>query len=91
MVKPRKDNKEKTARDRALEFAKSIPKPKVKGAGGSLNGGNSENGGEDENGVIEEEAFDEYGNTLKGSDFNDLNVRHDLLQNEVDKIKRMIN
>jgi hypothetical protein len=84
--------KEKTARDRALEFAKSIPKPRVKGSGGSINGGNSsENGGEEENGVIEEEAFDEYGNTLKGSDFNDLNVRHDLLQNEVDKIKRMIN
>ena len=91
------DKQEKTARDRALEFAKSIPKPKVKergAAGGSLNGGQSENNFDDyqdENGVIEEEAFDEYGNTIKGSDFNDLNVRHDMLQNEVDKIKRMIN
>jgi len=43
------------------------------------------------NGVIEEEAFDEYGNTLKGSEFNDLNYRHDHLQGEVDKIKRMFN
>ena len=31
------------------------------------------------NGIIEEEAFDEYGNTLKGSEFNDLNSRHDNL------------
>ena len=88
--------KEKTARDRALEFAKNIPKPKTKDrvGPGSLNGGQSEHtfdDYQDENGVIEEEAFDEYGNTIKGSDFNDLNVRHDMLQNEVDKIKRMIN
>jgi hypothetical protein len=41
------------------------------------------------NGVIEEEPFDEYGNTLKGSEMNDLNTRHDHLANEVDKIKRM--
>jgi len=41
--------------------------------------------------VIEEEAFDEYGNTLKGSEFNDLNYRHDHLQSEVDKIKRLFN
>jgi hypothetical protein len=39
--------------------------------------------------VIEEEPFDEYGNTLKGSEMNDLNHRHDYLANEVDNIKRM--
>ena len=44
------------------------------------------------NGVIEEEPFDEYGNTLKGGeDLNDLNQRHENLANEVDKIKRMFN
>jgi hypothetical protein len=40
--------------------------------------------------VIEEEPFDEYGNTLKGSEMNDLNARHENLAGEVDKIKRML-
>jgi len=26
---------------------------------------------------IEEEAFDEYGNTLKGEDLAELNIKHD--------------
>ena len=43
------------------------------------------------NGIIEEEPFDEYGNTLKGSEMNDLNGRHEYLANEVDKIKRLFN
>jgi hypothetical protein len=41
------------------------------------------------NGVIEEEPYDEYGNTLKYSEMNDLNTRHDQLASEVDSIKRM--
>jgi hypothetical protein len=40
---------------------------------------NDGGGNGDLNGVIEEEAFDEYGNTLKGSEFNDLNDRHENL------------
>ena len=87
-----------TSREKAIEFAKSIPKPKVKGPQNNLDqqssssnqwGGNDTPG--DLNGVIEEEAFDEYGNTLKGSEFNDLNYRHDHLQGEVDKIKKLFN
>ena len=61
-----------------------------------MKGGSSDYGRQSEtneslimNGVIEEEPFDEYGNTLKGSEMNDLNNRHDYLANEVDSIKRM--
>lgn len=92
----RKDNtqKEKTARDKALEFAKNIPKPKLAKAASS--DGQSVSGysqgyqqqNQHDHGVIEEEPFDEYGNTLKGSEMNDLNARHDNLSNEVDRIKR---
>lgn len=56
---------------------------------------NDENGDDslyrDTNNVIEEEPFDEYGNTIKGSEMNDLNTRHEQLANEVDKIKMMFN
>ena len=47
--------KEKTAREKALEFAKNVPKPRIKNdvAGDLVN--------------IEEEPFDEYGNTIKGA------------------------
>lgn len=41
--------------------------------------------------MIEEEPFDEYGNTLKGDDLNDINNRHESLAYEVDKIKRLFN
>ena len=41
------------------------------------------------NGIIEEEPYDEYGNTIKGNDMYDLNARHNELANEVDSIKRM--
>ena len=44
------------------------------------------------NGVIEEEPFDEYGNTIKfGADMNDLNQRHEQLASDVDHIKRLFN
>jgi hypothetical protein len=86
--------KEKSnARERALEFAKSIPKPKIRPneskAGGDLTDINRSL--LMENGVIEEEPFDEYGNTLKGSELNDLNYRHDMLASEVDKMKKLFN
>lgn len=90
--KRRVDTKEKTARDKALEFARNIPKPK---AGARMADGRHTGGDDissimnDHNGVIEEEPFDEYGNTLKGSEMNDLNTRHEHLANEVDKLKRM--
>ena len=78
-----------------MEFAKSIPKPKAAKVDGQ-NYRLSESGATDDhsmlmNGVIEEEPFDEYGNTLKGSEMNDLNGRHEYLANEVDKIKRLFN
>lgn len=85
----RKDPKEKerTARDRALDFAKNIPKPKVGKSTDSV-GGHSQQHYDHHPGVIEEEPFDEYGNTLKGSEMNDINARHDNLAHEVDRIKR---
>lgn len=89
--------KDKTARERALEFAKSIPKPKAAKVDGQ-NYRLSDSGATDDvsnsmfmNGIIEEEPFDEYGNTLKGSEMNDLNGRHEYLANEVDKLKRLFN
>ena len=77
--------KEKTARERALEFAKSIPKPR--GAGGSQKA--DKQSSEEASNVIEEEPYDEYGNTIKFSDYNELNARHDSLLGEVDQIKRL--
>ena len=88
-------NKEKNARERAIEFAKSIPKPKVKqGENNPMMMYRGGSGGDHmmSNGIIEEhneEGYDEYGNTLKG--YSELNDRHEMLGNEVDQIKRMFN
>lgn len=57
--------KEKTSRDRALEFAKSIPKPKVKGVDNMQMQSSETDLSMSMNEVIEEDHYDEYGNTLK--------------------------
>jgi hypothetical protein len=67
--------KEKNAREKALEFAKNVPRPKKK-----LDKLNSDLNGlrkYEELGNVVEEEFDENGNTIHGeSELNELNKKH---------------
>ena len=101
-IKPSRRQEEKakevSVRERALEFAKNVPKPRIR------NGLSSESNQEDAktyqeqsqsnskylnpdlNG-IEEEEYDQYGNTLLGNELLTLNQKHDNYSNEIEKIK----
>ncbi len=71
------DTREKTAREKALEFAKNVPKPKKKVE--NINGednNNNNNGNQDLRNIIEED-FDENGNTLVGNELMELNLKHE--------------
>eukprot|EP00347_Sterkiella_histriomuscorum_P007402 403349061 len=96
--------KEKTAREKALEFAKNnVPKPKVKsettvnnGITGQNEELNARKQSQDLNGIEEEEVdYDEFGNTIgvkyqRGNEFDALNQKHDEYANEIEKIKQML-
>jgi hypothetical protein len=63
--------REKTSRDKAIEFARQVPKPRVKVE--NVYSQPSEYLMNDDLNGIEEEPFDEYGNTLKEADLEQLN------------------
>ena len=88
-VKRKEQPREKTAREKALEFARNVPRPRVKTDIAETS--NSQYGSEqylvDR---IEEEPFDENGVTLKEADLEQLNARHDQYQSEIEKIKAMM-
>ncbi|CDW74030.1 UNKNOWN [Stylonychia lemnae] len=95
--------KEKTARDKAIEFSKNVPKPKMRVQNDDSssiienpyqNAYSEQSQGSkylnnDLNG-IEEEPYDEYGVTLKGEDLAQLNMKHDQYASELEKIKQLI-
>ena len=82
--------REKTAREKAMEFAKSVPKPKNNVYSDFSRDEDGTPLGTPGLGNIEEEAFDANGNTLTGNELNELNSKHEILADEIEKIKQMI-
>jgi len=73
--KREEETREKTAREKALEFAKNVPKPKRRTEVSESEPNNNEIN--QDLGHIAEEDYDEYGNTLIGGDLAALNLKHD--------------
>ena len=74
---PAGEMKEKSSRDKALEFAKNIPKPKVKSDPSAFGGST---------------AYQEYAgmqDEFKYSELEQLDQKHNEYQDEIEKIKNM--
>ena len=99
--------KEKSSRDKAIEFAKNIPRPRQRQFGNDGNEILDYDPLENQDSVsnsglynkqrinedlvnIEEEPYDEYGNTIKENELLELNNKHKQYADEIEKIKQMI-
>lgn len=78
--------KEKTAREKAAEFAKNVPKPKVKSSVTKENLANQKQYESDLDGVMED-IYGENSGTMGASELAELNKKHDAYQAELEKIK----
>ena len=95
--------REKTAREKAMEFAKNVPKPKVvqkkdidnMSANGKKMDSNADNQQHDENEFVDAMGGTGTGDDMvndyeKGGELNELAQKHDAYADELEKIKQML-